>query len=75
MIATIASELIQNNTYECYIKVVNEGMIDYWLQKSVPVSEATQENKELWLQEAIEQAIASNTPPIPEVEEIPEGDE
>lgn len=69
MIATIANELVQNDTYECYIKVVSDGMIDYWMQKSVPISEATNENKELWLTQAIQEAEASNTPPMPEVVE------
>jgi hypothetical protein len=69
MIATIANELVQNGTYECYIKVVNEDNNIYWVQKSVPISEATNENKELWLTQAIQEAEASNTPPMPEVVE------
>lgn len=67
MIATIANELVQNDTYECYIKVVSDGMIDYWMQKSVPIEEATNENKDLWLAQAITEAVASNITPMPEV--------
>jgi hypothetical protein len=67
MIATIANELVQNDTYECYIKVVSDGLIDYWMQKSVPISEATNENKDLWLAQAIVEAEASNATPMPEV--------
>lgn len=70
MIATIANELVQNGTYECYIKVVNEDNNIYWLQKAVPVEEATPENKEAWKDLAIEQAevyFVGNYQEMPEV--------
>lgn len=60
--STIASELIQYGNYECYIKFNKDGGL-YWVQKSIPEQDATEENISSLVQSAqIEAEDYFNTP-------------
>jgi len=57
MIAEISSGIVCFGTYEFYIRVTDDEGRIYFLQKSVPEAEATEENINIWKDEAIAQAI------------------
>jgi hypothetical protein len=57
MIAEITSGIVCFGMYEFYIRVTDDEGRIYFLQKSVPESEATEENINIWKDEAIADAI------------------
>ena len=71
MIVTIANELIQHGTYECYLKFNKDDDL-YWIQKSVPVEQVTPELQAQWIADGTVEAEAyfvKKHTPAPEVEE------
>jgi hypothetical protein len=42
MLSEISSQIIQNGTFECYIKVTEEGREPYFKQFSIPEIDATE---------------------------------
>lgn len=72
MIAEIASEMEQFDRYECMIKVYVDDPSQpiYWLQKTAPASDVSEELKDTWKAQAI--ILASEPNPTtfsPEIEE------
>lgn len=57
MIVRIANIHRQMGSFTCYISVENEDGRFYYLQKSVPLEEETDENIELWKAEALTLAM------------------
>lgn len=56
MTAQISYIRQQLGFFECYVRVDHEDGRYYFIQKSVPEEQATEENIELWKLQAIEEA-------------------
>lgn len=57
MIAEISSGMVVYGNYDFIIRVTDEQERVFHWSKSVPLSDVTEENLDLWKQEAIDESI------------------